>query len=223
MAWRVALAALALAGATAADARHSGTALDPRHATPGLSLELIEAARGATGDSVRYRLRVKGVPQGEAFGVWTKSFGRDFNEVVPELRDGIELDLGPYPRGAAWWVAIASADQKTTAFARVVPYPIAARDGSCSLSLELISLNGSRFIAVGDGFPAGEQVEIETRASGTVSRKRQRVDPDGRLPLDVVEHGTLGADTVARYMVKARACAPAVEYRWGESALIKDH
>src|ERR1051325_11307465 len=55
MAWRVALAALALAGATAADARHSGTALDPRHATPGLSLELIEAARGgpAAGRDVR--------------------------------------------------------------------------------------------------------------------------------------------------------------------------
>jgi hypothetical protein len=222
MAWRVALAALALAGATAADARHSGTALDPRHATPGLSLELIEAARGATGDSVKYRLRVKGLPQDETFGVWTKSFGRDFSEVVPELRDGIELDLGPYPRGAAWWVAIASPDQKTTAFARVVPYPIAARDGSCSLSLELISLNGNRFIAVGDGFPAGEQVEIETRASGTVTRKRQRVPADGRLPLDVVEHGTLAADTVARYSVKARTCAPAVEYRWGESA-VKDH
>jgi hypothetical protein len=32
----------------------------------------------------------------------------------------------------------------------------------------------------------------------------------------------LGADTVARYMVKARTCAPVVEYRWGESAL-QDH
>ena len=222
MAWRVALAALALAGATAAEARHSSTALDPRHATPGLSLELIEAARGAAGDSVKYRLRVKGLPQGQAFGVWTKGFGRDFNEVVPELRDGIELDVGPYPRGAAWWVAIATADQKTTAFARVVPYPIAARDGSCSLSLELISLYGNRFIALGAGFPPGEEIEIETRASGTLSRKRQRVDPDGRLPLDVVEHGTLGADTVARYAAKARGCAPAVEYRWGESA-VKDH
>jgi len=56
-----------------------------------------------------------------------------------------------------------------------------------------------------------------------VSRKRQRVPPDGRLPLDVVEHGTLSADAIARYMVKARACAPAVEYRWGDSALIKEH
>jgi hypothetical protein len=223
MAWRLALAALALAWFAAADARHSSTTLDPRRATPGLNLELVEAARSATGDAVKYRLRVKGLPEGHAFGVWTKSFGRDFSEVVPALRDDIELDPGPYPRGAAWWVAIASEDQKTTAFARVVPYPIAARDGACSISLELISLYGNRFIALGDGFPAGEEVEIETRASGSVSRKRQRVPPDGRLPLDVVEHGTLSADAIARYMVKARACAPAVEYRWGDSALIKEH
>lgn len=223
MAWRAALAALALAWAAAADARHSSSVLDPRRATPGLNLELIEAARSATGEAVKYRLRVKGLPQGQAFGVWARSFGRDFSEVVPALREDLELDPGPYPRGAAWWVAIASQDQKTTAFARVVPYPIAARDGSCSISLELISLYGNRFIALGEGFPPGEEVEIETRASGTVSRKRQRVPPDGRLPLDVVEHGTLSADTVARYRVKARACAPAVEYRWGDSALIKDH
>ena len=131
MGGRIALAALALAWFAAADARHSSTTLDPRRATPGLNLELVEAARSATGDAVKYRLRVKGLPEGHAFGVWTKSFGRDFSEVVPALRDDIELDPGPYPRGAAWWVAIASEDQKTTAFARVVPYPIAAGAWAC--------------------------------------------------------------------------------------------
>src|SRR6185436_13442026 len=110
MAWRVALAALALAWSGAADARHSSSTLDPRRATPGVSLELVESARSASGDAVKYRLRVKGLPEGHAFGVWTKGFGRDFTEVVPALRDDIELDLGPYPRGAAWWVAVASED-----------------------------------------------------------------------------------------------------------------
>ena len=219
MAQRFVLLLVALTWAAAADARHSSTTLDPRRATPGVDLELVQAARSATGDTVKYRLRVKGLPAGHSFGVWTKTFGRDFSEVVPEFRNGIELDLGSYPRGAAWWVAIASEDHKTTAFARVVPYPIAARDGACSISLELISLYGNRFIAVGSGFPPGEEVEIETQASGTVDRKRERIPADGRLPLDVIEHGTLAADTIARYRVKARSCAPAVEYRWGESAL----
>ena len=219
MTWRRALLALSLAWMASADARHSNAVLDPRRATPGVSLELVELPRSAPAEAAKYRLRVTGLPEGHVFGVWTKSFGRDFTEVVPELRDGIELDPGPYPRGAAWWVAIASEDHQTAAFARVIPYPVGAREGSCSVSLELISLFGNRFIAIADGFPPGEEVTIESHASGTVSRKRQRVDADGRLPLDVVAHGTLGADAVARYVVKARTCAPAVEYRWGESAL----
>jgi hypothetical protein len=232
---------LALAWTAGADARHSNAILDPRHATPGVTLELVELPRKAPNEAPKYRLSVKGLPQASAFGVWTKSFGRDFTEVVSGLRpdasgvlasteragaarrlDDIALDPGPYPRGAAWWVAIASEDHKVSAFTRVIPYPIAAREGSCTLSLELISLFGNRFAATGAGFPAGEEVDIESHASGTVSRRRQRVSADGRLPLDVIAHGSLGADPIARYAVKARTCTPALEYRWGESAL-KDH
>lgn len=222
MAWRSVVAALVLAWCATAGARHSNAVLDPRRATPGVNLELVELPRSAPGDPAKYRLRATGLPEDTAFGVWTKSFGRDFVEVVSGLRPDIELDPGPYPRGAAWWVAIASEDHKTAAFARVIPYPIAARDGACSISLELISVYGNRFIAIGSGFPPGEEVDIESHASGTVSRKRQRVYADGVLPLDVVSHGTLGADALARYVVRARTCAPALEYRWGESAL-KDH
>jgi hypothetical protein len=238
MAWRSVVAGLALAWVAAAEARHSNAVLDPRRATPGVSLDLVELAHREPGDAPKYRLRVTGLPAGPTFGVWTRSFGRDFVEIVSGLRpdasgmlavadrggvgqrlDDMELDPGPYPRGAAWWVAIASEDHQVAAFARVVPYPITARDGSCSISLELISLHGGRFIALGEGFPPGEDVDIESRASGTMNRRRERVPPDGRLPLDVVTHGTLDGHTLASYAVKGRACAPAVEYRWGESAL----
>jgi hypothetical protein len=238
MVWRSALAALALAWSAAADARHSSAVLDPRHATPGVNLELVELPRSAPRDAAKYRLRVTGLPAGPAFGVWSKTFGRDFKEVISGLRpdasgvlaltddagvtrrlDDIEVGPGPYPRGAAWWVAIASDDHKVAAFYRMVPYPIAALDGTCSVSLELISLHGNRFTASAAGFRPGEDVEIESHASGTVSRRRQRVLADGRLPLDVIAHGTLTGDTVARYAVKARACAPSVEYSWGEPAL----
>jgi hypothetical protein len=238
VAWRLVVAALALACTAAAHARHSNAVLDPRRATPGVSLDLIEIPRGAAGGAAKYRLRVTGLPAGTTFGVWTKSFGQDFEEIVWGLRpdasgalavadraggarrlEEMELAPGPYPWGAAWWVAIASEDHKIAAFARVVPYPITARDGPCSVSLELISLQGNRFIAIASGFPPGQDVEVESRASGTISRKRQRVDADGTLPLDVLEHGTVAADAIARYSIKAGVCAPAVEYRWGQSAL----
>jgi len=238
MAWRLALAALALAWSAATYSRHSNAVLDPKRATPGVSLDLVEVPRDAAGEAAKYRLRVTGLPAGAAFGIWTKSFGRDFEEVFSGLRldasgvpavadrrggaqrlEDVELDPGPYPRGAAWWVAIASEDHKIAAFARVVPHPIVAHDGPCSVSLELISLHGNRFIAIASGFAPGEDVGVESRVSGTVGRKRERVNADGTLPLDVLEHGTVAADTIARYSIKAGACAPALEYRWGESAL----
>jgi hypothetical protein len=240
MAWRIAFLTLVLGWCACAHARHSNAVLDPRRATPGVHLELVELSRSAH-ETPKYRLRASGLPSGTGFAVWTKSFGHDFEELAPALPadasgvlavadqagrrqrlDAIELDPGPYPRGAAWWVAIASEDHKIVAFARVVPYPIVAHDGPCSVSIELISFYGNRFIATGSGFPPGQNVDVEAQASGTVSRKRERVYADGALPLDVLEHGTLAADTVARYSIKARDCAPALEYRWGESALKND-
>ena len=237
MAWRSALAVLMLAWTASAQARHSNAVLDPRRATPGVTLEVLELPRTGPGNPVKYRLRVSGLPSDQSFGVWTRNFGREFREVVSGLRPDasgvlavtdnrgvfrrlseIEFDPGPYPRGAAWWVAIASDDHKVAAFARVVPYPIAMRDGSCSLSLELISLHGNRFVATGAGFMPGEEVAIESHASGSIMRKRERIDADGRLPPDVVMHGD-AANTPARYVVKARSCAPGVQYHWGEPAL----
>ena len=191
----------------------------------------MELPRSGSYVAPKYRLHVSGLPPGIAFGVWTKAFGQDFEETVPGLHadasgvkrlQDLELSPGPYPRGAAWWVAVASEDHKTAAFVRVVPHPITARDGPCSVSLEMISLQGSRFIAIASGFPPYQDVDVESRAAGRVSHKRQRVDADGNLPLDVLEHGTAGADTVARYSIRAGACAPAVEYRWGQPALDKE-
>ena len=172
------------------------------------------------------------------FGVWTKTFGQNFEEVLSGFQvnaggilvsndelgrsrrlEDIVLDPGPYPRGAAWGVALASEDHKMAAFARVIPHPIISRDGACAVSLELISLYGNRFVASGVGFGGGEDVEIELRSAGQVTHRKQRVSADGRLPLEVISHGSIGVERVARYAVKALSCKPAVEYEWGEAAL----
>src|SRR5262249_42006794 len=155
------------------------------HATPGLRLDLIELPAITTTDSAtaRYRIRVSGLPRGVVFGVWTKNFGHSFHEVAtgfqmdasgvvvssdldgtgrPRQLDEIVLDPGPsYPRGAIWEVALASVDLTLTAFATVIPRPITARDGPCTVSLELVTRRGDRFVATGSGFPPDEDVVIE--------------------------------------------------------------
>jgi hypothetical protein len=175
------------------------------------------------------------------FGVWAKDFGHAFHAVASGFRmdesgamesseldgagrlrrlDEMALDPGQYyPRGAVWEVALASVDLTLTAFATVIPRPITARDGPCTVSLELVSRRGDRFVASGAGFAPAEDVITELWYAGRMIRKRQRVSPEGLLPPDVISHGASGTDRSARYAVKGRSCEVAVEYEWGEPAL----
>jgi len=238
MAWRIALAAFLLLWSAATPARHGSGVLEPSRATPSIRLELVELSSSASPGTAKYRLRAEGMPRGVTFGVWTKAFGQPFMEAFsgfqmdeagvlvsidgsgrPRRLEEIALDPGPYPKGAVWMVALASDDHKLSAFAKVIPHPIAARDGACAVSLELISLHGNRFLASGAGFTPGEDVDVELRSAGRVTHRKQRVSAEGRLPSDVVSHGEISAVPTARYAVKALACGPAVEYEWGEAAL----
>jgi hypothetical protein len=129
------------------------------------------------------------------------------------------LEPGPYPQGAAWEVALVSADRALRAFAKVIPHPITARDGPCTISLELISHRGDRFMASGAGFVPGEEVLTESRYAGRVMQKRQRISPEGLLPPDVGSHGASNAEHSARYAAKGHSCDVVAEYEWGEPAL----
>jgi hypothetical protein len=243
MSWRGGTFALLLVVASPGlvYARHGGEILlDARRATPGIQLELVEipSAQAST-TNPRYRLRVKGLPADVTVGIWTKDFGSSFRELVDGFRadgtgalvrigddgrpvrlDKVVLEPDPHPSGAAWEVALASADKTVAAFARVIPRPIAAKVGSCALSLELVSRRGDRFVASGSGFAPGEDVTIESQDSGGVIRKRQRVGADGRLPADEIWHRS-GDSHDARYEVKSSGCAVAVSYRWGEPTLVQ--
>jgi hypothetical protein len=231
------LALVLCAYAVPVAARHGGVVIDARRATPGVQLTLVEKA--SPGPRTTYGLVAAGVPRGVLFGVWTKDFGQPFQQVAsgfrlnelgvlealddagrPQRLEEIALDPGSYPRGAVWEVALVSADHVIMAFAKVVPRPIAAQQGACSLSLELVSGRGDRFLAATLGFTPGEPVVVELQQAQGTTEKRVRVLPDGRL-LDVITHGTPAADPHARYTVKGRACEVAVDYAWGVPALTR--
>jgi hypothetical protein len=102
-----------------------------------------------------------------------------------------------------------------------VPRPIAAHQGPCDLSLELVSRRGDSFLAAGQGFTPGESVVVELQQARGTTNKRVRALPDGKLPLDVITHGTAATDFHARYVVRGRVCEVAVDYTWGEPALTR--
>jgi hypothetical protein len=218
---------------------HEPIVLDARRATPGLRLELTELPRTADSAVPRYRMYTVGLPRGVIFGVWTKDFGHSFHELAsgfqvdefgnlvssktgrPQRLEEMSFEAGPYPRGAIWEVALVSVDRALTAFAKVIPYPITARDGPCTLSLELVTQRGERFVASGAGFPPGEEVITQSQYSESIIQKRRRISPEGLLPPDVVSHAAIGSDRSARYTIIARSCQVVVDYEWGEAALVR--
>jgi len=229
---------LLLSAPAAVPARHGGVVLDARRATPGIELRLEEMAAVQASPRVRYQLHVTGVPRNLTFAIWTKDFGASFQQVhegfrtdergtlvavdskgQPRRLDELVLEPGPYPQGAAWEVGLVSDDRTVKAFARVIPRPIAARNGACAVGLELVSRRGDRFIASGDGFVPGEEVTIASQVSGRIMHHRTRVGEDGRLFPDVISHRT--GDNRAQYLVKGQACAVAVAYESGEAALAR--
>lgn len=218
---------------------HEPIVLDARLATPGLRLELLEVPpANPPAITVQYRLRASGLPRGVMFGVWTKDFGHSFHEAVsgfrmdesgnlvtsepnrtPRRLDEMTFEPGPYLRGAIWEIALVSTDRTVTAFAKTIPQPISARDGPCTVSLELVSHRGERFMASGSGFAPGDDVITESRYSGRVFAKHRRISVEGGLPQDVISHGAGGTDRSARYTVQGRSCEVTIEYEWGEPAL----
>ena len=229
-----------LLGASPAFAGHLGsTDLNPRQTTPGLQLELGELPASTAFSSKAYRLRASGYPRDLVFSVFAKNFVGSFDEVASGFHvdnagnmilsrttktqrlEDMVFGPGPYPRGAAWEVAVASVDRSIAAFARVIPYPIIARGGTCVISLELLSHRGDRFLVTGHGFVPGDDVITESRYDGRVEQKRKRISVDGMLPLHVIAHAAIGLDRSARYSVKSPSCELAVDYEWGEPALIR--
>jgi hypothetical protein len=233
--------ALTLLLCTSPTPAHDAFILDARRATPGPRLELVELPQAAGPSGKRYRLQVgPGLARGIVFGVFTKPFDHGFHEVESGFQvdesgalvagqpggarrrlDEIALGPGPYPVAAVWEVALVSGDRAVRIFAKAVPYPLTAFDGGCTISLELASHLGDRFLASGSGFPPGEDVLTEQLYSGRRIQKQVRVSPEGLLTPDLLSHRPMGADRGARYTVKARTCQASIEYNWGEPALIR--
>jgi len=221
-------------------AAHDEFVLDFRRATPGPRLELIAVPPSPNQPKPKYRLQVQpGLPQNVLFRVLTKDFGHGFHTIASGFQldtsgnlvsaetgkavylDEMIFDPGPYPRGAAWEAALVSVDRNIRLFAKTIPYPIVAHDGACTVSFELLSQRGDRFVASGTGFAPGDEVITESRYSGRIIQKHQRISADGVLPPNNISHGSHGADHNARYEVKTSSCGVVVDYTWGESALIR--
>jgi hypothetical protein len=83
-------------------------------------------------------------------------------------------------------VALISLDRKLQAFAKAIPHPASARDGTCEIALQLVSHRRDKFLASGSGFVPGDNLLTESRYAGRVIEKRVRISAEGLLPPQVL-------------------------------------
>jgi hypothetical protein len=118
--------------------------------------------------------------------------------------------------------ALISTDQTMRAFARVVLFPIEARDGQCLLSVQLGSRGGDLFLVMGEGFEPEGEVATESQSEGEVVKGRSRPSPDGKFAT-VVASAVVGRRSGrASFTASGKGCSPTVDYEWGPAALRKE-
>ena len=223
---------------------HQPILLDARRATPGLRLEMRELQQFTPALSPKYQLKAFGFPPGNKVLLWAKEFDhtvRQMGSVFEVVKSGSVLEAksirgtrrrrledlvfepGSYPQGALWEMALVSVDRKLQAYAKAIPYPISARDGTCELTLQLVSHRGEKFLVSGSGFIPDDEVTVKSHYAGRMNEKRVRISTEGLLPPQVLLHVSRSGDATALYRVKGRACDVEVGYKWGDAALKRKH
>ena len=221
----------------------------PKYATPGVHLSVHEVERGAGptgGTEVVYTFKASGFPKNKSYEFWgqwldgrTIKFAEKFyvddsgklvggqlpGKTSPE---GVALErftfgLHGFAKGESKMYALISTDETVKAFARIVPFPIEAKEGSCRLSVELIENRGDLFGILAEGFEPDEEIT-------TVSKFGDQVIDEGKLKVPSEEGKFLifllpsvigGRSGPASFTASGKSCNLTVNYEWGPPALKK--
>lgn len=220
----------------------------PGEATANATLSVQEVSRKAAdpafggGRSVTIRWAASGFPKGKTYELWNRWLAGLTAPIITDLRVGetgdleipdpkqperafrlgdVAFNLGKFANGEPISYAIVSTDRSVKAFAEFVPFPIEARQGTCRLSLKLISPDGTAFSVRGDGFEPNEKVTTVSRSDGEMVPGTLRTLSDGSLPYVALLPAAVSRRYKASYTVASKSCTVTVDYEWGPPALKK--
>ena len=128
----------------------------------------------------------------------------------------VGFSLGQFARAEPYRLALISTDDSVRVFGEVIPHPLEARNGACTLAAEMGT--SSVFVFRGSGFRPGESVESVTR-SGATLRSVLTADSAGTVGFIVVAAvpGKRGGN--ASQELKGAGCSVKLEYGWGDKTL----
>ncbi|MDX1487951.1 MAG: hypothetical protein R3268_07115 [Acidiferrobacterales bacterium] len=215
--------------------------LDAERNSPGVVFELEEVSRRREEDAtaVRYRFKVAGLPADKDYVVWNVP-GRS-DKPIAMLRAEVDakgeiiydfegergrlnellVKIRGYVKAQAAKFALVSTDGSVHSIVKKIPFPITHQDGTCQLSVEMLTPDTYNVLL--SGFTDGEVVDV-TANLGKKSLKEKfaapaRTQRDGvqrRIQLHFQRPSGLG-------MVKAVAesCTVSAQYEWGTQAKVQ--
>lgn len=143
---------------------------DSQFSTPGTSLTVNEKSRVATsrGTQVAYEFAAQGFSADASAAIWLHHMTSYSKLQATINEDGIVTVLGTqtfgisqYVAGEAFDLALVQGDSR--AHAKTFPFPVSAKEGNHSASVELMTDTGLLFQITFAGFRPGEKVEIRSR------------------------------------------------------------
>ncbi|MFQ5935630.1 MAG: hypothetical protein ACE5LB_04400 [Acidiferrobacterales bacterium] len=211
---------------------------DPELSTSGVVFDLHEIQRhkqhGTT--VIIYKFQVAGLPADKKYIVWNilsgtskpvamlnAEVGRS-GEVVYDFQgdrgtlEKLKFKIYSYVKGQPLRFALVSTDGTVYAFAKKVPFPIQARDGSCRISVEIATREAARLLL--SGFPVGEPIQVITRFGKETTEESFVVQRSSRrdgLQKEILlrPRRKSGRATID---VKALSCKVSAKYQWGSKA-----
>jgi TonB family protein len=133
--------------------------------------------------------------------------------------EDLVLVLTDYRQAATFRVALMSTDETVKTYARVIPFPIEARDKSCHIWVEQTSFDGTLFMIWDEGFEPGEVIRATTTSEGETQSQDNKVSSDGRCAL-ILSPAVKGKDSgTASYTAVGKSCKVSLKFDWGRAAM----
>jgi len=209
-------------------------AWDSESPTPGISFKLTEISRGAAGGKtdVVYRLRAAGVPKGRIMRLWHRRRGAtpvlvsgvyvdDSGRLLGRSGSEAELHVNGLAKGEPYELMLWSDAAKLTAYARRIPFPLAADgSGGCRVSMEIVSHQGDALLMNGSGFEPDSEINAVMRSGEEVHLEIFPASPRGEFSRMVFPAVYFKKPSGSgSYTATGKNRGVTLEHSWGAAAL----
>lgn len=204
----------------------------------GATLVVKEAGRVRTDGRtvITYNLFASGLPKELEYTLWTKLPGSDPQAVADVFlnKDGLVVSQLSDPansvaedpinlkivagRGELKQFGVISNDAKYRVFGQIVPFPIAATGGPCSISVTMMGPNYSAVFLVVTGLQPREEFQIHQRSGNEGADSKATAADDGSYRTLVYPFVKGQASGKLKFAVTGRACSVNIDVPWDQGS-----